>query len=158
MWCFIKNVFLCFQACLAIFDVYAAQRKREFLDKLAAHNILVKFIPAGCTGEVQPLDVAINDVFKKKLKHKFTTWYSDKVKAELDKGIEIDDIRVDLKGVQMKPVNALWVISTLKELGRNPDLITTAWEKSGILGAVKEVLGKIPPAPGRQGLFELFSN
>jgi len=52
------------QKSLAIFDVFAAHRVETFLDKLEDNNILVVFVPARCTGDLQPLDVAVNDDFK----------------------------------------------------------------------------------------------
>jgi len=56
------------QKSLAIFDVFEANRVEEFLDKLKDNNILVIFVPAGCPGDLQPLDVAVNDDFKRDLK------------------------------------------------------------------------------------------
>ena len=94
------------QTALAIFDIFAAHRTEDFLGKLRQNNISVIFVPAGCTGEVQPLDVAVNDVFKKKLKSKFTVWYSDCIQKELLAGKDVDEIRVNLNGVIVKPLNA----------------------------------------------------
>lgn len=143
-----------FQTALAIFDVFAAHRTKEFLDKLAEANIKVKFIPAGCTGELQPLDVAVNDVFKRKLKGKFSSWYSEQVQNQLQKGVAIENVNVVLKGVQIKPFNARWVVSCLTEMGRDKDVITTAWEKAGIAPAVADVLGCVNTR--REGVFDLF--
>ena len=50
---------------LCIFDVFAAHRCKSFLEKLEACNIKYAFIPAGCTGQLQPLDVFINDPLKR---------------------------------------------------------------------------------------------
>ena len=37
----------------------------------------IRFVPASCTGELQPIDVAGNDEFKKNIKNFFINWYSD---------------------------------------------------------------------------------
>ena len=50
---------------LCIFDVFAAHRCEEFLKELEANHMKYIFVPAGCTGQLQPLDVAVNDPFKK---------------------------------------------------------------------------------------------
>ena len=42
------------QVCLAIFDVFAAHRCNSVLQKLNAHHIHQIFVPASCTGELQP--------------------------------------------------------------------------------------------------------
>ena len=99
------------QTALAIFDIFAAHRTEDFLGKLRQNNISVIFVPAGCTGEVQPLDVAVNDVFKKKLKSKFTVWYSECVQKELLAGKDVDEIHINLNGIIVKPLNARWVIA-----------------------------------------------
>ena len=43
------------------------------------------FVPASCTRELQPLDVAGNDEFKRKIKNSCINWYSD----ELSKGMKL---------------------------------------------------------------------
>ena len=41
---------------VAFFDVFAAHRCASFLSKLKESKIMTCFIPAGCTGLLQPLD------------------------------------------------------------------------------------------------------
>ena len=53
---------------LAIFDIFAAHRCESLLEKLRANNIRVVYIPAGCTGELQPLDLTVNEAYKAELK------------------------------------------------------------------------------------------
>ena len=50
---------------VAIFDVFAAHRCQSFLGSLTLNNIRAVFVPAGCTGELQPLDTTVNCAFKK---------------------------------------------------------------------------------------------
>ena len=49
---------------LAIFDVFSAYHCNSVLAKLKSHNIHQVFVPASCTGELQPLDVGVNQDFK----------------------------------------------------------------------------------------------
>ena len=42
-----------------------------FLEKLHGANVMTCFIPAGCTGLLQPLDISVNDSFKKSLRDHF---------------------------------------------------------------------------------------
>jgi DDE superfamily endonuclease len=67
------------QKVLAIFDVFVPHIVGEFLDKLKDKHILVIFIPAGCTGDQQPQDAAVNDDFKQDLKGQFIYWYLHEV-------------------------------------------------------------------------------
>ena len=57
---------------LAVFDVFAAHRSQSVLDSLKTHHIKYVFVPAGCTGELQPLDLTFNDPFKREMKDCFT--------------------------------------------------------------------------------------
>ena len=69
---------------LALFNVFAAQRCSNVLAKLQAHHIHQVFIPALCTGELQPLDVWVNQDFKQLMKDSFSMWYAKKVREALD--------------------------------------------------------------------------
>ena len=60
---------------VTIFDVFAAYRCQSFLGSLTLNNIRAVFVPAGCTGELQPLDTTVNCAFKKQLKPCFSSWY-----------------------------------------------------------------------------------
>ena len=65
---------------LALFDVFKAHRCDTVLEKLRQNHINQVFIPAGCTGELQPLDVSVNEQFKASMKAHFARWYSTEVK------------------------------------------------------------------------------
>ena len=59
------------QIALIICDVFAAHRCDSFLNKCAANHVKVIYVPAGCTGELQPLDVTVNQIYKVELKASF---------------------------------------------------------------------------------------
>jgi len=64
---------------LYIFDVFSAHRTDSFLKNMSENNIKVRFVPASCTSELQPLDVSGNDEFKKHVKMSFVQRYADNV-------------------------------------------------------------------------------
>ena len=64
------------QASLAIFDVFATHRTDAVLKKLEECNIKQVFIPGGCTGELQHIDIAVNGCFKMEIKKCFTNWFA----------------------------------------------------------------------------------
>ena len=66
---------------LAIFDVFSAHRCNSV--KLKSHNIHQVFVPAGCTGELQPLDVGVNQDFKQLMKNSFSRWYAQEVREAI---------------------------------------------------------------------------
>lgn len=73
------------QPALCVFDVFAAHRTESFLKKLKKQGIVVKFIPGGCTGELQPLDLSGNSQFKELVKKRFVTWYANAIKKRKKK-------------------------------------------------------------------------
>ena len=73
------------QPALAIFDVFSAHRHASILDALHRANIKVVYVPAGCTDQLQPLDLRVNKVYKDILRAKFQDWYADEVAKFLKK-------------------------------------------------------------------------
>ena len=120
---------------LAVFDLIAAHRCSSVLEKLRDNNIHVhqKFVPGGCTGDLQPLDIKINALFKKEVKAKFTNWYSEHVTAGLQQGKEVGDINVDLRLSHIKPMHAKWMISVVSSLSAKSELIKEAFQAAGIV-------------------------
>ena len=59
---------------LVIFDMFTAHCCNSVLAKLQSNNIHQVFVPAGCTGELQPLDVGVNQDFKELMKNFFGRW------------------------------------------------------------------------------------
>lgn len=94
------------QAALAIFDVFAAHRCQSVLEVLKNNNIHQIYVPASCTGELQPLDVGVNDQFKALLKQEFSRWYANEVQEAMRQEIPIADIKVDLRASLMKPIGS----------------------------------------------------
>ena len=72
------------QCALAIFDVFAVHRSKSVLEVLEKHSIKCVIVPTGCTGELQPLDLAFNDPFKQEMKDCFMRWHASTVKNELE--------------------------------------------------------------------------
>ena len=120
------------QPCLLLCDVFAAHRTVEFRDKLQENNIKVIYIPAGCTGQLQPLDVAFNDVMKSMISSRFTNWYADEVADELKSGKIPAEVEVKLTMSRIKPIHANWLIDTLSVLATKHALIKSAFSRADI--------------------------
>lgn len=142
--------------CLLILDVFAAHRTESFRRKLVEHDIKVRYVPGGCTGELQPLDVAINDTFKKRMKDHFSEYYAKKVQDSLRSNGEI---KVDLSTSAIKPLHARWLIKVLRELAQNKEHLQSGFVRAGITKAVEDVLPVVtePQQPvERQGIFDIL--
>ena len=118
---------------LCIFDVFAAHRCDEFLQSLREHNIRYVMVPAGCTGSLQPLDVATNEPFKHHLKELFSSWYADKVRTLLDSGLAVENIKVDLRTSVIKPIHFGWLVKNMEWLSSQDQMLRRGWKDIAIL-------------------------
>lgn len=100
---------------------------------LREHSIRYVMVPAGCTGQLQPLDVAINEPFKHHLKELFSLWYADKVKELLDSNLAVENIKVDLRTSVIKPIYFDWLIKNMEWLSSQDQMLTRGWKDIGIL-------------------------
>ena len=118
---------------LAIFDVFSAHRCSSVLAKLQSNNIHQVFVPAGCTGELQPLDVGVNVDFKQLMKSHFSRWYAEEVRNAMDQGTALSDVKVDLRATVVKPLHANWIISTISTLSTRQESLKKPFETIGIV-------------------------
>ena len=79
-------------------------------------------MPAGCAGELQPLDLSINEDFKLFMKGSFSLWYADEVKKALDQGVTLQDLKIDLRASLIKPLYASWLMTAMSSLQDRSDV------------------------------------
>ena len=60
-------------------DAFRAHRTTDELEKVKVANFVLSFIPANCSGDVQPVDVSVNSLYKSYLKEEFIQWYFGRV-------------------------------------------------------------------------------
>ncbi|VDI50083.1 Hypothetical predicted protein [Mytilus galloprovincialis] len=116
------------QQSIAIFDVFRAHRCQEVLDALSKARIQHVFVPAGCTGELQPMDLSVNGELKAAMKNEFTNWYADMVAEDLKDSSTIN--KVDLRLSVLKPLHAKWLSKVFHDLKSKKDIILLGWKKS----------------------------
>ena len=98
------------QPALTLFDIFKAHSCESVLEKLCQHHIYQVFIPAGFTGELQPLNLTVNSLFKASMKAHFSCWYSTEVKEALEQEQDIANVKVDLQASTVKPLHGNWLI------------------------------------------------
>ena len=72
------------QKALIILDVFAAHRCETVKEKFNSMNCILVYVPAGCTGDLQPLDLAVNDEYKQLLKNCFIEFHANEIANEND--------------------------------------------------------------------------
>ena len=105
-------------------------------DKLKSLNLELIAVPANMTHFFQPLDLTVNASAKKFIRTKFTKYYSNAVKQQLDDGKQVDDIDVDFRLTTIKPLHAQWLLDMYNHFttSKGMEIILKGWGKSGIAG------------------------
>ena len=113
---------------------------------LASLNIEVVSVPANMTHFFQPLDLTVNREAKKFMKDQFTSWYSAQIQSQLDSGVVLDDVDVDLRLSVLKPIHATWIVSMYNHLSSSEgrQSIAKGWKKAGVTDVVSGSK-KLPP-------------
>jgi hypothetical protein len=122
---------------MILWDVYSSHRDEELLKSLKQKYpyLLIMFVPASCTGELQPLDVGVNGPWKRLVTKFAGAWLADHVKQQLD--LNPDPSKVVLstkKSVLVQPFCS-WIFEATTVLKQKPLLIKSAWERTGVLVA-----------------------
>ena len=86
-------------------------------------NVLVVFVPANSTDQLQPLDLSVNKPVKSYMRKCFVQWYSKRVSEQLNSGIDIDSIKIGLQMSVVKPLSANWFIDTFDSIRSQPDIV-----------------------------------
>eukprot|EP00117_Sycon_ciliatum_P041057 scpid90355/ scgid30092/ Pogo transposable element with KRAB domain len=124
------------QCGLLIWDVFAAHRCAAVLKRLSDNNIKVLFIPAGCTGMLQPLDLTVNEPFKRHLKNQFGDWYAKQVAEDMGNGADATNVKLDLRTFIVKPLHFQWLVATLSWLKEQKATVMRGFAEAGITAAL----------------------
>ena len=121
------------QKMIVLFDVFRAHRVDSCKEWLACNNIEYVCVPANCTDKLQPMDLGVNKPFKDAMKKEFIAWYSDQVRTQLDRGTQIEAVKVDMRLSVVKPLSARWTIKAVEQVASRPREIKKGFERAGIL-------------------------
>lgn len=121
------------QKSVLIWDVFRAHRTPSVLKKLQDENIVCVFVPANCTSDLQPMDLSVNKPLKDVTKKQFSEWYAARFKEQLDRGTEIEQIKIDLKMSTVKPLSCGWFLAAFDHVRSNPSIVTNGFQKAGII-------------------------
>lgn len=116
--------------------MFRGQKTVKVLKKLASLNIAILSVSANMTHFFQPLEITINREAKRFMKDKFTTWYSDEVKQQIESGGDSTNINVDPTITVLQPLHAVSLMDIYNHLSSPVGVrdIAKGWEKAGISG------------------------
>ena len=120
---------------LVILDVFAAHRTAPVRQAMEDAHINLVYVPAGCTGLLQPLDVSGNGTFKDSLEAEFAEWYAAQIRQQITDGVVS---RVNMQLSFLKPKHANWLVQAFSKLQARRDMSINGWRQAGILEVLPE--------------------
>ena len=90
--------------------------------------------------------MTVNREAKKFMKDQFTSWYLAQIQIQLDSGVVLDDVDVDLRLSVLKPIHATCIVSMYNHLASSEgrQSIAKGWKKAGVTEVVNGSK-KLPP-------------
>lgn len=91
-------------------DVWSVHRSEEFRNWMSKHhpNILIRYVPAGCTGVFQPCDVGIQRILKHSLKRSYHRDVVNDICQQLDEKKEKIEVHRNLPELRNCAVRWTW--------------------------------------------------
>ena len=78
------------------------------------------YLPAGCTGFIQPCDVGLQRLFKHTVKQSASQFFDDPVQRERINGTAPEDIRLLTKMGVLRDATPLWIMNAIQYLNTSP--------------------------------------
>ncbi|KAF9502731.1 hypothetical protein BS47DRAFT_1403181 [Hydnum rufescens UP504] len=114
---------------LLYIDAWSVHRSNELSAwmKRKHPNIKVTFVPAGCTGILQPADVGLQRVIKHFIRCVCLEFLTTHIEEELQNGVVPTHIHVPKNINKLRDATATWITDALEWLRDNPELVKSAW-------------------------------
>ena len=133
------------QKALVLYDVFKGQTTDRVHQLLEENNILYVHVPNCCTDQLQPLDASVNKSVKSFLREKFSIWYGEQVKKQLDSGKPASEVVVDMKLSVVKEASANWIEQAYDYMKTSESIIINGFKKSGIFDAIANPVAPSDP-------------
>ena len=123
---------------LLIFHVFKGQTIPAVNDLLKDNSCIVQHVSNNHTNLFQLLDISVNKIAKSFISDKYQEWYAAEVTSQLGKGIDLYNIKVDVKLTTLKPINARWIIDFYKHMQTSGSKVKAGFRKALISEVAKE--------------------
>ena len=101
---------------ILLLDMFSVHMMASVANAIQRLGVQVEYIPAGCTGLVQPVDVGYNKAFKAKMREEYTSW------------MLTQDPDLPIPATTRRQLSE-WIISATKNV--TAETIRNAWRKTG---------------------------
>jgi hypothetical protein len=97
--------------------------------------LIVLFIPASCTGELQPLDVGFNGPWKTWITHFACLWLAGDIRRQLASNPDPTKVRVGMKKSDLVEPFCGWIADATSVMKDKNAMLLRCWEKTGVFVA-----------------------
>lgn len=99
-------------------DAWTVHRSKEFRNWIKEDHpeVIVLFVPAGCTGIFQPCDVGLQRLFKHNVKRSASCFFVDAVQKEREQGVASSDIRLPTSLPKLRDATPVWIQNAVEYL------------------------------------------
>ena len=80
---------------LLIFDCWSKHLTDWWIDAVHNAQFEIVFVPANHTGNLQPMDLSVNFLFKSNLSTAFNNWLTKQILLQLQKKVALKDITIN---------------------------------------------------------------
>ncbi|KAF7328312.1 DDE superfamily endonuclease [Mycena sanguinolenta] len=117
------------QISIWLIDLWSVHKSQEFRDWMKKNHptIIVLYVPGGCTGVWQPLDVGIQRLMKLSIKRSAHRDVVDEALAQIKAGKPAHEIKLDTTIGTLRNRSVGWVVQAIRDLS-DPITITRAFE------------------------------
>jgi len=114
---------------LFILDHHWSHLTPEVKQILDTISVDIVFIPKKSTDYFSVLDISINKPFKAQLKQQYNSYISTIISKKIINGVSPEEVKVNLKSSEAKPLLAKWIKNAWVYLEQNPQFITNGWKE-----------------------------
>ncbi|KAF7366573.1 DDE superfamily endonuclease [Mycena sanguinolenta] len=117
------------QVSIWLIDLWSVHRSQEFRDWMRKNHpmIIILYVPGGCTGVWQPLDVGIQRLMKLSIKRAAHRDIVDEVLSQIKAGKSPHEIKLDMTVGTLRDRSVGWVVQAIHDIN-DPAMITRAFE------------------------------
>jgi hypothetical protein len=91
-----------------IFDCWAVHKQAEFLKACSKSGFKVVFVPAGYTDHLQPMDLAINKIFKDNIRNLFDEFLVTQLSEKFQNSENLENSELPITLPQLKSKIIEW--------------------------------------------------
>eukprot|EP00697_Spironema_sp_BW2_P012431 gnl/Spiro4/28677_TR14188_c0_g1_i1.p1 gnl/Spiro4/28677_TR14188_c0_g1~~gnl/Spiro4/28677_TR14188_c0_g1_i1.p1 ORF type:complete len:291 (+),score=23.87 gnl/Spiro4/28677_TR14188_c0_g1_i1:1041-1913(+) len=117
---------------LDCWTVHRSQEFRQWMYDTYGRSIRLIYVPAGCTGQLQPLDVTVNKEFKTLLRAECCEHVAAETSRQLGQGVSTEAVVYDLTLATLRPCFVTWIGRAIASMSHNTALINRAFELTGL--------------------------